>query len=125
MHLGPVLVFQLAVLILTGVSFGIVFDKAGRNPWLCLVPVYNLVVFCQIAEKSPWTLLGYLIPIVNLYFIATNTHAFSKKFGGGGAMTAGLLFLPFIFYPILAFGDFEYDFPMPPQPISNRSRTTA
>lgn len=125
MHLGPVLVVQIALIIFTLVSIGIVFEKAGRSPWLCIVPFYNMVVLCQIAEKSSWIILGFFIPIVNLYFAGSLCFAVSKKFGGGGAMAMGIMFLPFIFYPILAFGDFEYDFPMTPQPISNRNRNAA
>ena len=36
------------------------------------------------------------------------SHALSKSFSRGGWFTAGLLFLPFVFFPILAFGDDEF-----------------
>jgi hypothetical protein len=35
-------------------------------------------------------------------------HAISQKFGNGVGFTLGLIFLPFIFFPILAFGDYKY-----------------
>jgi hypothetical protein len=32
----------------------------------------------------------------------------AKSFGKGALFTLGLVFLPFIFFPVLAFGDAEY-----------------
>ncbi len=32
----------------------------------------------------------------------------SKSFGQGEGFTIGLLFLPFIFFPILGFGNYQY-----------------
>ncbi|MCG2679668.1 MAG: DUF5684 domain-containing protein [Kiritimatiellae bacterium] len=36
------------------------------------------------------------------------TVAFAKAFNKGGGFAVGLIFLPFIFYPILAFGNATY-----------------
>lgn len=34
----------------------------------------------------------------------------ANAFGKGAGFAVGLIFLPFIFFPILAFGDAEYQF---------------
>jgi hypothetical protein len=34
--------------------------------------------------------------------------AIAEKFGKGGGFAVGLIFLPFIFYPILGFGSATY-----------------
>ena len=34
--------------------------------------------------------------------------AFAEKFGKGGGFVVGLIFLPFVFWPILGFGDAKY-----------------
>ena len=59
--------------------------------------------------------LGYFIqglllfiPFVNVVVGIMMTHELSLRFGKGGWFTVGLVLLPFIFYPILAFGDSKY-----------------
>jgi hypothetical protein len=49
-----------------------------------------------------------MIPVVNIVIAILITHQLSLSFGKGAGFTIGLLFLPFIFYPILAFGDAKY-----------------
>jgi len=71
-----------------------------------------MVVQYQIVGLSPWLLLLYLVPIVN--FVAILVLAImvpfrlAKSYGKGIGWGFGLLFLPFIFYLILAFGSSEY-----------------
>jgi len=46
----------------------------------------------------------------SLYFTLRTTRDLAKVFGNGRGFTAGLIFLPLIFYPILAFGDSQYQY---------------
>lgn len=73
-----------------------------------IVPIYNAYVFLQIAGKPGWWLVLLLIPIVNLVVGIIAMLSFCKNFGKGGGFAAGMIFLPIIFYPILAFGDAAY-----------------
>jgi hypothetical protein len=50
-----------------------------------------------------------LIPIVNYIFIIWSYNLISKKFGKDVGFTLGLIFLSFIFWPILGFGDAKYE----------------
>ena len=85
------------------------FVKAGKPGWACLVPIYNVVVMLQIAEKPVWWLLLYLIPLVGTVVVVIVTIEFAKAFGKGVGFGIGLILLGFIFYPLLAFGDAEYE----------------
>ena len=88
-------------------------EKGGKPGWAAVVPIYNEVVLLQLAGKSGWWFLLYLIPLVNIiiYFIARIDLA--KSFGRGVGFGLGLIFLPVIFFPILAWDDPEYVGPPP------------
>lgn len=55
--------------------------------------------------------------IVMLVYSILLTHALSKSFGHGAGFTVGLLLLPVIFMPILAFGDSAFTEPEDPKPL--------
>ena len=98
----------LAVVVLVIVAMWKIFAKAGKPGWASLIPIYNAYVFLQIAGKPGWWLVLLLIPFVNLVFGIIATLAFCKNFGKGAGFAVGMIFLPVIFYPILAFGDAAY-----------------
>jgi len=89
-----------------------IFKKAGKPGWAAIIPIYNLVVLLQIVNKPVWWILLLLIPCVNFILIIIGwiwiNNLLSKSFGQGGAFTLGLMFLGFIFYPLLGFGDYTY-----------------
>ena len=85
-----------------------VFEKAGKPGWATLIPIYNGIVLIQIAGKPAWWFLLYLIPVVNIVIAVIVMHNLAKNFGKGVGFTLGLIFLGFIFFPILAWGDAQY-----------------
>jgi ABC-type sulfate transport system permease subunit len=101
----------LAVLILMIVSLWKIFTKAGQPGWASIVPFYNIIVMLQIAGKPLWWLVLLLIPFVNIIFGIILLLALARSFGKGGGFVVGMIFFPFIFYPILAFGDSKYTKP--------------
>ena len=105
-------VFVLAILILTIVGQWKVFKKAGKPGWASIIPIYNMVVMLEIAKKPVWwVIVMLLVPIVNIVFLIMTYHGISKAFGKGGGFTAGLIFFPFIFWPILGLSkDIHYQF---------------
>jgi len=106
---GPIFWIVCAVLIVFEIaSLWKVFEKAGQPGWACIIPIYNIVVLCQIAGKPAWWVLLYLIPLVNIVISIMVKHNISKNFGHDVGFTLGLVFLAFIFYPILAWGESEY-----------------
>ena len=89
-----------------------IFAKAGKPGWASIVPVYNMVVQFQIVGLSPWLLLLFIVPFVNYIAIIVLgimvPFRMAKSFGKDIGWGFGLLFLPFIFNLVLAFGSSEY-----------------
>jgi len=85
-----------------------IFTKAGKPGWASIVPVYNVVLLLEIVGKPAWWILLWLIPVVNIVVIIIVYHRLALSFGKGILFTIGLIFLGFIFFPILAFGKAQY-----------------
>lgn len=98
----------LAVVVFVIAGMWKTFVKAGKPGWACLIPIYNLYVLTQIAGKPAWFIVLFLIPLVNIYAIVVTFHGVSTGFGKGVGFTLGLIFLGFIFWPLLGFGDAQY-----------------
>ena len=111
---GPVFwIFYLAFTILMIAAWWKIFTKVGQPGWACIIPIYNLYVWCKIVGRPWWWILLMLIPFVNFIIL----------------IILGLLLLPIIFFPILGFGSAQYQGPAagslgpgaatsrPPQPM--------
>jgi hypothetical protein len=85
-----------------------IYTKAGKPGWACIIPIYNIIVMLEIVGKPIWWLFLLLIPCANIIIGIWIINLLSKSFGQGAGFTIGLIFLPFIFYPILGFGNFAY-----------------
>ncbi|MDR9402035.1 MAG: DUF5684 domain-containing protein [Halothece sp. Uz-M2-17] len=101
------LIVQLIIFILLIAGNWMVFVKAGQPGWAILIPFYNVYVTLKIAGRPGWWLILLFIPLVNLIFIII-PFDIAGKFGKGVGYGLGLLFLPFIFYPVLGFGHASY-----------------
>ena len=107
---GMVLVYLAIVLVLL-VAMWKVFTKAGKPGWASIVPIYNAVVLLEIVGRPIWWIVLMLIPFVNIVVGIVVTNDLAKSFGKEVGWTIGLLLLPFIFYPMLAFGNAKYNGP--------------
>ena len=101
----------LAILVLMIASLWVVFTKAGQPGWACIIPIYNIWVILKIVGRPGWWLLLYLIPFVNIVVWIIVAIDMAHSFGKGGGFAVGLILLPFVFYPILAWGDATYEGP--------------
>ena len=81
-----------------------IYVKAARPGWASLVPIYNVVVLLRIIGKPEWWVILMFIPFVNIIIGIIVIYRIALVFGKGIGFALGLFFLPFIFYPILAFG---------------------
>lgn len=86
-------------------------EKAGKPGWAAIIPFYNVIVFLEIVGKPIWWIILFFIPGVNVVVAIILTNLLAKSFGKDTGFTLGLIFLGFIFYPILAFGDATYQGP--------------
>jgi hypothetical protein len=98
-------IISLAISVLIIVALWKVYEKAGKPGWAAIIPIYNIWVLLEIIKKPWWWLLLLLIPIVNIVILIIMIHNLSLKFGKGVGFTIGMILLPFIFIPILGFGD--------------------
>lgn len=85
-----------------------VFTKAGQAGWASIIPIYNCYILLQIVGKPWWWLLLMLIPVVNFVIAVIVCIELAKYFGKGTGFGIGIVFLPFIFVPILGFGSAQY-----------------
>lgn len=122
------LVIVIAATILLLVTNWKIFSKAGKPGWGALIPFYNMYVMSDIAFGNA----SYFIGVMVLWLLSVFGRIFeigflrgfsglgslvlyviycikiSKAFGKSGGFTVGLVLLPLIFFPILAFGSAEY-----------------
>jgi hypothetical protein len=115
-----------------------IFGKAGQRGWQSIVPVYNIFVTFRIADLPMWQAAALLMMLVaravirntigfsggfvivsfallaasaGLFFMAS--MGLASKFGKGTGFAVGMTVVPFVFYPILAFGSASYGEPQP------------
>lgn len=97
-------IISIAASVLMLVSMWKVFKKLGKPGWASIVPFYNVYVLCcEIAEKEWWYILLLCVPIANIYAMYVIYNAIAKKFGKETGFTIGMMLLPIVFFPILAF----------------------
>ncbi|MBU1092466.1 signal peptidase I [Patescibacteria group bacterium] len=105
---GGMFWMSVAVSILYIVAMWVVFQKAKKPGWAAIVPFYSTIVYLEVVERPWWWLLLLFVPIVNIVIGVIVTHDLSLAFKRDAWFTVGLLFLPWIFAPILAFGKDKY-----------------
>lgn len=105
------LILMLAFVVLIIASLWVVFTKAGKPGWACLVPIYNIWVMLEIVGRPWWFLLLMLIPLVSFIVHIVVSIDMAKSFGKDTGFGIGLALLGFVFYPMLAFGDAQYKGP--------------
>lgn len=102
--IGLVLLLVYAgVIIALIVSFWKIFVKAGQPGWASIIPIYNIYILLKIVCRPSWWLLLYIIPVANIIVSIVVTLDLAKRFNKGTGFGIGLILLPVIFYPILAF----------------------
>lgn len=102
------MVIALVLIVVMIAAMWKIFEKAGQPGWAAIVPIYNLYILLKIAGRPGWWLLLYFVPIVSIIIAIIVAIDIAKRFGKGTGFALGLVFLPFIFYPILAWGDAQY-----------------
>jgi hypothetical protein len=122
---------SLLISILIIVAQWFIYSKAGQPGWAAIVPFYNMIVLLKIVGRPAWWICWFLqIILFDLIFIMNQglttmlllmlsgitamvfsviiTNSLSKSFGKDAGFTVGLIFLPYVFYPILGFGKATY-----------------
>jgi hypothetical protein len=102
----PVIMLLICVAVIASVWR--VFTKAGKPGWAAIVPIYNVLVMFEIAGMPAWNIILLFIPIANLYAAFKMSVGIAKAFGQGTGFGLGLMFLGFVFWPVLGFGNAQY-----------------
>jgi hypothetical protein len=105
---GLLTIVWLVVAVLMIVSMWKIFSKAGQPGWAAIIPIYNIIVLLQVAGKPIWWIILMFIPIANIIVGILMMVGLATNFGKGAGYVIGMIFLPIIFYPMLAFGSAEY-----------------
>jgi uncharacterized membrane protein YoaK (UPF0700 family) len=108
---GPLISFWLAFIVIAAIGAWKTYEKAGKPGWAAIIPIYNLIVLCEIVGKPVWWFLLMFVPCVNFVFIIWVYNLLSKSFGKSEGFTVGLFLLNPIFMMILGFGDAVYQGP--------------
>lgn len=85
-----------------------VYGKAGKPGWGAIVPIYNVVLLLEIVNRPSWWILLLFVPVANFVVTIMLLVDLAKSFGKSVSFALGLIFLPFIFFPMLGFGSAEY-----------------
>ena len=114
-----IFVIAMVIALFMIICFWKIFTKAGKPGWAAIIPIYNTIVMLEIAGKPIWWIILMFIPFVNLIMLIILMIALAKSYGQGAGFAIGMIFLPIIFFPILAFGSSTYIGPdggMPSEP---------
>lgn len=103
----------LAFLVVALVSAWKLFIKMGDPGWMGIVPLLNIYRIFQRSRPEQailWTVLSFVCLIGSIVAAIDIAKLFGKSIG----YAIGIIFLPIVFLPMLAFGDAQYQGPPPP-----------
>lgn len=100
--------FSIVISVITIVSMWKIFKKAGKKGWEAIIPIYNIIVLLQIVDLPTWYIILFFIPFANIYIVFKIYITLAHKFGKSTGFGVGLVFLNFVFMPMLAFGNNTY-----------------
>lgn len=103
-----ILAVELIVAVMSIMVMWSIYERAGQPGWASIVPIYNVIILLKIAGRPAWWFLLMMIPVVNFIILFMICMDLAVAFDRGIPFAAGLFFLPFIFYPLLAFGEPDY-----------------
>ena len=103
-----VMIFYVAFLVLMLASMWKIYTKAGKPGWAAIVPIYNIIVLLEIVGRPLWWVVLMLVPCVNVVVGFMVMWDLAKAFGRSAGFFVGMILLSPVFYPMLAFGEAQY-----------------
>lgn len=101
-----------------------VYKKAGKPSWAAWVPGYNMVLDCEIGGVDPrWVLIyiygsfASIVPLIGalayfaaaIYYCILVNVSLAHSFGKSTGFAVGLILVPFVFIPMLGWGQAKYE----------------
>lgn len=85
------------------------FKKMGREGWESLVPIYNKIIEIETLDMPSYMVILLFIPPLTLLVNVLISINVGRKFDKDTGFIVGLILLPIIFYPILVFGNSQFN----------------
>lgn len=106
--IGGIAIGIIAIIFFMFLSLAKIFKKADKSFVAGFIPFYNLYVLIEVCNLSKIYFILSLIPGVNIIITIMIAKNLAEVFNKKTSFMFGLLFLPIIFYPILAFSNDRY-----------------
>lgn len=101
--IGGVIIFFVAAYIYTAVTLQKIADKTGtENSWLAWIPLANLYLQCEVADKPAWWLPLLLLPYINVVIIVIIWINIAKARGKPGWLGM-LIVLPLLNFVVMGY----------------------
>lgn len=104
--MGIVIVYLVVILAITAAlvaGMWKMFQKANKPGWAAIVPIYNVVVMCEISGAPLWWIILLFVPFVNIVFSIMLYVYFVKSYGKDTGMIILSILFPYVMYPIFGF----------------------
>lgn len=120
--IGIFILIVLAICVFFIVCKWKIFKKCGEEGWKSIIPYYSTWTLCNVTGLNPnWVfvligcsvasmipVLAFVAALATIYFQVLLNVSLAKSFGKDTGYGIGLMFVPIIFYPMLAFGKDQY-----------------
>lgn len=102
-----IIMFVLVIYVLMAISLMKIANRTNtENAWFAWIPILNLILMLQIAQRPMWWLIFWLVPIVNIASIVFSFIVWidiAKRLGKTAIFGVLAVLIPVIFMPYLAF----------------------
>ena len=85
-----------------------IFKKAHKGEKTAFYPIINLFTMLIIADISDYLGILLFIPGINVIILTAMSWKLGKVFNTSFGFRLGLVLCPILFYPLLAYGDYQY-----------------
>ncbi len=101
----PLIGIVLTMIFIYIYALELIYIKCNKRWWSGLIPIYNNMVLADITFQKQWIGLLVLIPVIGPIISLVMVYKLGKDFKYSGILVA---ILPFIFIPIIGFGNHSY-----------------
>lgn len=102
-----VMLFIVVIYVVMAISLMKIANRTGTpNAWFAWIPILNLILMIQIAQRPMWWLIFWLVPIINIAGIVLSFVIWvdiAKRLGKSAIFGILAALIPIIFMPYLAF----------------------
>ncbi|MBQ6285086.1 MAG: hypothetical protein IJK67_02105 [Bacilli bacterium] len=85
-----------------------IFKKANQKEVTAYYPILNLFTMLEITDTSIYLGILFFVPALNVIALSIMLYRLGKVFNTSIAYKIGLVLLPIVCYPLLAFGTYQY-----------------